>query len=168
MTVTYTPIATATATGSSGTVSFNSIPQTYTDLILIMRLGFVSGSHYAVVRANGDADSNSSYGNTYLAGAGAGVSTGRNAGLSGFYSSYATTGNTTLDFVSVMQINNYSNSTTFKTALTRDGLGSNATEAVVSCRRTDTNAITSLEIKATSSALFASGSTFSLYGIKAE
>jgi hypothetical protein len=168
MTVTYTPIASATATGSSGTVSFNSIPQTYTDLILIMRLGYVSGSHYAIVRANGDLDSSSSYGNTYLGGAGAGVSTGRNASLSGFYSSYATIGDTTLDWVGVMQINNYANSTTYKNALTRSGRGSNGTESVISCRRTNTNAITALEIKATSSALFVSGSNFTLYGIKAE
>jgi hypothetical protein len=167
MALTYEPIATATASGSSGTISFASIPQTYTDLILVMRLGFTSGSHYGIVRANGDTDASSSYGNTFLGGSGAGVSSGRNGSLSGFYSSYLTIGNTTLDFVTIMQINNYSNTTTFKTALTRAGRGSGGTEAIVSSRRTDTNAITSLEVKATSSAIFASGSTFTLYGIKA-
>lgn len=164
---TYTPIATATASGSSGTVTFSSIPQTYTDLILIIQCGYTSGGHYAIVRANGDSEGNANYGNTYFAGNGSTASSGGNGGLSGFYSSFNLIGNTTLNFISTMQIFNYSNTTTFKTALIRDGLTSGGTETIVACRRTNTNAITSLEIKSTSSSIFASGSTFSLYGIKA-
>lgn len=164
---TYEPIATATASGSSGTVTFSSIPQTYTDLILVMKLGYTSGGHYAIVRANGDSDGNANYGNTYVLGTGGGASSGRNGGLSGYYSSFGITGDTTLNFMSVMHIFNYSNTTTFKTALTRDNLAGSGAEAVAACRRTNTNAITSLEIKGTSSSVFASGSTFTLYGIKA-
>jgi hypothetical protein len=167
MPATYEPIATATASGSSGTVTFSSIPQTYTDLVLVIQCGYTSGSHYAIVRANGDNDGNANYGNTYLAGDGSVALSGRNGGLSGFYSSFAILGNTTLNFISTMQIFNYSNTTTFKTSLTRANLASSGTEAVSACRRTDTNAITSLEIKSTSSSIYASGSTFTLYGIKA-
>ena len=167
MPATYEPIATATASGSSGTLTFSSIPQTYTDLILVMKLGYVSGGHYAIVRANGDSEGNANYGNTYLLGTSGGASSGRNGGLSGYYSSFGIVGDTTLNFVTVMQIFNYSNTTTFKTSLTRANLANSGTEAVVACRRTDTNAITSLEIKGTSSSVFATGSTFTLYGIKA-
>jgi hypothetical protein len=164
---TYEPIATVTANGSSGTVSFTSIPQTYTDLVLVMQIGYTSGTNYAVVRANGDIESNANYGNTYLAGDGTSAISGRAGGLSGFYSSFALLGNTTLNFISTMHIFNYTNTTTFKSSLTRANLASSGVDAVVACRRTDTNAITSLEIKATSSAVYASGSIFSLYGIKA-
>lgn len=167
MPVTYESIATATASGVSGTVTFSSIPQTFTDLILVMQLGYLAGSHYAIVRANGDNDGNANYGNTYLLGDGSSASTGGNSGLSGFYSSFGILGNTTLNFMSVMQIFNYSNTTTFKTALIRDNLVTSGTESVVAVRRTDTNAITSLEIKATSAAIYAAGSIFTLYGIKA-
>jgi hypothetical protein len=164
---TYTPITTATASGSSGTITFSSIPQTYTDLVLVIQCGYTSGSNYAIVRANGDSEANSNYGNTYVLGDGSTASSGGNGGLSGFYSSFGTVGNTTLNFMSTMQIFNYSNTTTFKTSLTRANLASSGTETIVACRRTNTNAITSLEIKATSSSIFATGSTFSLYGIKA-
>jgi hypothetical protein len=164
---TYEPIATATANGSSGTVTFSSIPQTYTDLILVMKLGYTSGGHYAIVRANGDSDGNANYGNTYLLGAGTSGSSGRNGGLSGFYSSFGIVGDTTLNFMSVMHILNYSNTTTFKTTLTRVNLANSGTELIAACRRTNTNAITSLEIKSTSSSIYASGSIFTLYGIKA-
>jgi len=163
---TYTPIATTTASGSSGTVTFSSIPSTYTDLILVMQIGYNSGTNYAIVRANGDSDGNSNYGNTYLTGNGSAASSGRNGGLSGFYSSFATIGDTTLNLITTMQIFNYTNSTTYKTALTRANIASGGTEAIVACRRTDTNAITSLEIKASSGATYKSGSTFTLYGVK--
>lgn len=166
MAATYEAIQTATASGSSGVVNFTSIPQTYTDLILVMKLGYTSGTNYAVVRANGDGEYNTNYGNTYLAGNGTAASSARNGGLAGFYSSFAIQGNTTLDFIATMHIFNYSNTTTYKTALTRANLTSAGTEAVVACRRTDTNAITSLEVKATSSSIFSSGSTFTLYGVK--
>lgn len=163
---TYEPIATATSSGSSGTVTFSSIPSTYTDLVLVMQIGYTSGTNYAIVRANGDSDGNANYGNTYLVGNGSSASSGRNGGLSGYYSSFATIGDTTLDLITTMQIFNYANTTTFKTALTRANIASGGTEAIVACRRTDTNAITSLAIKASSSAIFKSGSTFTLYGIK--
>ena len=166
MTATYEKIATYTTSGSAASVTFSSIPQTYTDLILVMQLG-TSNSSYAIVRANGDTDSASNYGNTYLAGDGSAASSGRNGGLSGFYSSFLITSSSTLNFISTMQFFNYSNTTTFKTTLTRDNLASSGTEAVVACRRS-TSAITSLGIEGTGLATFTNGSTFTLYGIKAE
>ena len=166
MALTYELIASATASGSSGTITFSSIPGTYTDLVLVTRHGYTSGTNYAIIRANGDGD-NSNYGNTYIGGYGGAPSTGRNGGLSGLYTSYGLQGNTTLNFMSTTYIYNYSNSTTYKVAMTRNSLLSSGTELIVGCRRTNTNAITSLDIIGTSSSIFASGSTFKLYGIKA-
>ena len=162
---TYEPIQTYTTSGSAASVTFSSIPQTYTDLILVMQVG-TSNSGYVIVRANGDTDSASNYGNTRLTGDGSTASSGTNGGLSGFYSSFGITSSSTLNFITTLQFFNYANTTTFKTTLTRANLASSGTEAIVACRRS-TSAITSLGITGTASVTFTNGSTFTLYGIAA-
>ena len=73
MPITYEPIATASGTGSNTTLSFTSIPATYTDLILIlngslntgnntrMRFNNNSGFNYSMTVVTGDGSSASSY-----------------------------------------------------------------------------------------------------------
>jgi hypothetical protein len=65
-----------------------------------------------------------------------------------------------------MQIQNYSNTTTNKTALIRDNFATYGTFARVALWRS-TSAITSITLTMSSST-FATGSQFTLYGIKAE
>ena len=67
--------------------------------------------------------------------------------------------------ISIANFMNYSNTTTFKTVLTRSGSGDWITEANVGLFRS-TSAITQIRIFADTNA-FASSSTFTLYGIKA-
>ena len=165
--LTYVPIATQTLGSAASSVTFNSIPQTYTDLILEVQCGYVSGTHYAIIRINGDSSGNANYGNMFLAGGGSSASSGESSGLSGVYTSFNFQGDTTLNFNATVHFMNYSNSTTYKTALTRDNLASAGTEAVACSRRTDTNAITSFVITPDSGASFLTGSTFTLYGILA-
>jgi len=164
---TYVALQTQTLASSASSVTFSSIPQTYTDLVLELQCGYVSGTHYAIIRMNGDSSGNANYGNTFLAGNGSSASSGRNGGLSGVYTSYGFQGDTTLNFNATVHFMNYSNSTTYKTTLTRDNLASAGTEAVVCCRRTDTNPITSFIITPDSGASFLAGSTFTLYGVAA-
>jgi hypothetical protein len=69
-----------------------------------------------------------------------------------------------------MHVNNYSNSTTHKTTLsqlTRATVGAAGIDASVGLWR-NTSAINRLTFIIESSNSFASGSTFTLYGIKAE
>jgi len=62
---------------------------------------------------------------------------------------------------------NYSNTTTYKTWLAREGNGTNGyVSALVGLWR-NTNAITQIKVLNTGSGNFATGSTFTLYGIKA-
>jgi hypothetical protein len=70
--------------------------------------------------------------------------------------------------MNIVQIQNYSNTTTYKTALSRYGSGgtSSATLAGVGLWR-NTNAITSITIGITDGFDFLSGAMFTLYGIKA-
>lgn len=69
---TYTLIGSVTATGSSGTMSFSSIPGTYTDLLVVLSARITRGTTYStiVMTFNG---SGSGYSGKVFAGDGGGV-----------------------------------------------------------------------------------------------
>jgi hypothetical protein len=71
----------------------------------------------------------------------------------------------TANTISIWQVMNYSNSTTYKTALAKGGGADYGTEAYVGLWR-NTSAITSITVLS-SSGNMATGSTITLYGIKA-
>lgn len=167
MAVTYTPIATTTLS-SANTVTFSSIPTTYTDLMLVMvvRGSRASTSDTLFVRAN--ADSANNYSATYIRGDGGAVSSTRVSNVSAYYVGeiIASTGSSGQFSTVIAQFQNYSNSTTNKTLISRHGYPSAQVEAWVSMWRS-TSAITSLEIRGANTANLESGSTFTLFGIKA-
>ena len=157
---TYTPIVTTTGSGSTS-VTFSSISGTYTDLILIMN-GTASGPTNVYVRFNGDTGNN--YSSTNMAGNGSSATSGRNSNdpsIQAFFGYYDTTIGST-----IMQVMNYSNTTTNKTALARYNHTSNETRAAVGLWR-NTAAITSITLLTSNTATFPSSTTFTLYGIKA-
>jgi hypothetical protein len=166
MAATYDSIMTHTLPSATNTYTLSSIPQTYTDLVLV--IGSVreaaAGSAVAAIRYNGDTGSNYSF--TYLGGNGSTASSGRvsnstYAALGAWVANLSTTGES--DFLHLM---NYSNTTTYKTTLARSSAASSATEASVALWRS-TAAINSITLTVGSPAAFTAGSTFSLYGIKA-
>jgi hypothetical protein len=157
---TYTPIATTTLGSSSSSVSFSSFSG-YTDLILIISGKLVSGAETGMLRFNSDTGTNYSF--TYLQGNGSSASSGRASNTSFAIVGYFDSSNYTL---SNTQIMNYSNATTYKTTLDRRGPASVIAGADVSLWR-NTSAITSLSITPENGASWASGSTFTLYGIQA-
>jgi hypothetical protein len=166
MTATYDSIATQTVVGSStGTVTFSSISSTYTDLIIVSNLGVATAARL-YIRFNGDTGNN--YSDVYLTGTGgafSGLDTTQNAmTIGGAWNGISTTLNAT----NIAQIMRYSNTTTFKTSLFRTANakgGSGSVDANAGLWR-NTAAITSVSIIGGSN--FLDGSTFSLYGIKAE
>jgi hypothetical protein len=156
---TYTPIATTTLGSSTSSYTFSSIPSTYTDLVLIANL-LPESSARVRFRVDGDTGSNYSY--TVLTGDGSTATSGRFsstyidlfwANLPSGWSNY------------IFNFQNYSNTTTFKTILTRGNSPAVETFANVGLWRS-TSAIDSIEIFS-SVGTFATGSTFTLYGIKA-
>ena len=160
MAITYEPIATTTLGSAAATVTFSSIPGTYTDLILIIRATLSSSSGAMGAQLNSDTGSNYSY--TRLTGDGSTASSDRNSNLT-----FAPIGTvSTTQNVSVVQFQNYSNSTTYKTILTRNGIADVATYGIVALWR-NTAAITSILINNNAAINYAAGSTFTLYGIKA-
>ena len=138
---TYTPIATTTLGSAQTTVTFNSFSG-YTDLVLIIA-GTVSGSGNTYIRfGNGSIDSGSNYSNTLLYGDGTSAASSRastqtRADLGNMY--------TSTQNVVVVNIMNYSNSTTYKTYLSRANSGANLVEASDGLWRS-TAAITNIEL----------------------
>lgn len=165
MAATYEPIATTTLGSSQTNITFSSISGSFTDLVLVLNGAFVGGAETIGVQFNSDTGSN--YSNTILAGSGSSASSGRSSNQTGL--SVGTNGywTTTNEANSIIQIQNYSNNTTYKTALSRSNNASVGVDAIVGLWRS-TSAITTIKLYGLYSARsFASGTTATLYGIKA-
>jgi hypothetical protein len=163
MASTYEPIATTTLVSATASVTFSSITGSYTDLVIISTAGVTAGAVNFAVRFNSDSGAN--YSRTVLSGTGSSVLSDKNTGLT--YTILNDYGylDTTLNTNILGYIMNYSNSTTYKTTLSRTNNVANGTSACVNLWRS-TAAINRLDILSTSST-FLAGSTFTLYGIKA-
>lgn len=160
---TMTPIATQTLNATAASVTFSSIPQGYTDLVLIMSIQNGTGTNYNTFgRFNGDTGTN--YSDTYIYGTGAVVGSSRESNYSnGIRFGWSNSSNFSPNFAHIM---NYSNTTSYKTTLNR----TNDTASIVYCGVglwRNTAAITSITLSNEASANFASGCTFTLYGVKA-
>lgn len=162
MAATYEPIATATGTGSSGTITFSSISGSYTDLVLVCNGRINSGTANLLVQFNGD--TSSLYSTTILYGTGTSALSDRYSSTA-TYVCWAAYWNPTDIATTIVNIQNYSNATTHKTLISRNNAVSYGTETMVGLWRS-TAAITSITLK-TSANNFTTASTFTLYGIKA-
>jgi len=164
MPATYEPIATTTLGSSSATITFSSIPATYTDLRLVF-VGTTATSTIFTVRLN--ADSSALYSSTYLQGDGTSTASGRYTAQTLIY---PTGSLSTIPEMITLDIFSYAGST-FKTFLLEE-IGDNNGSGVVSkfvCLYRNTSAITSVNLTALygSTNTFAIGTTATLYGIKA-
>lgn len=161
---TYEPIATTTAGGSSTNVTFNSISGSYTDLVLVIANVTAQIDNVGITL---NSDTGSNYSRVIAQGNGSTKSSSKNNNQTYLYTMYKDTagGNPAM---SISQFLNYSNSTTYKTVLTRQETNSSGTKSVqvmLSVWRS-TSAITSISINS-GNANFNSGATFTLYGIAA-
>lgn len=166
-TPTYEPIQTYTLGSAQSTVTFSSIPQTYTDLIIVARTSHDGGSAGSLMlRFNSDTGSSYAFTRMYADGSSAAADRGNNETV-GYI---AIVGNQAISTAgtSIIQIQNYSNNTTRKMTF---GRGSDYDGGYVSLYESlwrNTNAITSIDLKVGSPATFTNfraGSTFTLYGI---
>ena len=161
MPATYEPISTQTLDTAVPTVTFSIIPSTYTDLVLVVGYGnnTVGGQNF-LMQFNSDTATN--YSNTRLVSGGGGLGSYRdsNAQSINIGAIYGTSDPTT----NILHINNYANTTTYKTVLCRHNTTNNVAAHVGLWR--STAAITSITFSA-SGGNFGIGSTFTLYGVKA-
>lgn len=165
MAQTYDPIATQTLGSPAASVTFSSIPATYTDLILVIQAAGATTAIDCRLQFNGDTGANYSY--TYLTGNGTAASSARVTGATYAQIEYngspsATLGATT----TIAHLLNYSNTTTNKTVLSRsNNATAQGTDLVVGLWRS-TVAINSILI-IPNLGNWAIGSKFTLFGIKA-
>lgn len=165
---TYEPIATQTLGSAAATVTFSSISGNYTDLILVCaaRSATASTSDTYLMTFNGL--TTSIYSRTRLLGTGsaassAGRTSAPNIDFEGLAGNTSASGTFTIGKV---QVQNYSSSTTYKTSLIRGDDANNYVLATAGLFAS-TAAITSISLATSSTSNFMTGSTFTLYGIKA-
>jgi hypothetical protein len=165
MAITYEVIETTTLGSATPSVTFSSIPSTYTDLAVVFNGGLnVSDFIYTQV-GNGSIDTGANYSGTIVLGYGSGVASSRHS--SGTY--LQTLGwaiGILNDANGLLHFMNYSNTTTYKTILNRTNSTASGTSAYVGLWRS-TSAINTIKFTGVNSRDITAGSTFTLYGIKA-
>jgi hypothetical protein len=159
MAATYTPIASITLGAAASSVTFNSVPQTYTDLILVINAATTTPSSDTRLRFNSDTASN--YSRTGIYGDGSSAISYRSSGAT-FIETPQFTGSVG-GSAATIHIMNYSNTTTYKNALLRSGYASGYLFLQAGLWR-NTAAITTIELSFASTT-WVTGSTFDLYGI---
>lgn len=154
---TYVALATQTLGSTASTVTFSSIPATYTDLFVIISCpGTTTGGDW-VMSVNNDSGTN--YSRTYLYGTGSVAGSGRSTNTTAF-----ALGGGRTDGYCKINIMNYSNTTTYKSALWNIGSAGTDLAPMVGLWRS-TAAINRIDFI---NATYPVGSTFSLYGIAAQ
>ena len=160
---TYTPIATGVTSGSAGTFTFSSISGSYTDLVVIVNGG---SSPAADLQLYFNGDTGNNYSVTRLTGNGSSATSARQTSVGYIrvdFEGYLTT--TLANQNAIINIMNYSNTTTNKTVISRANNGATGLEATAGLWRS-TAAVTSVTFFP-STGTFLNGSTFTLYGIAA-
>ena len=161
---TFTKISSYTATSGLTTVTIGTggtIPQTYTDLQLVMSLQSSGGTVNSFITLNGNSGS-SDYGwirmyGVFNGGKGVGIATATNQIILGDVTASAWT-------TDVVYIPEYTNTTYKKSVLIRSGVTGSAIHEIVGTYIPGNPAITSISVTMNGTA-FAAGSTFDLYGI---
>jgi len=162
---TYNLIEAKTLGSNTASVTFSSIPQTYTDLLLKTSLRFTGSSADSVKMLFNNSSSNYSF--RYLEGSGSSVSSGSNWFQGIWIDTVGSSANTSIFSNSETYIPNYAGSN-YKSVSIDLATENNATTAymdLVAGLWSDSAAITSLVISPLQYS-FLAGSTFYLYGIK--
>lgn len=172
MPLTYESIATVSPTNTAGT--FTSIPQTYTDLLVVVKARVTSAWDIFAMQANG---AGSGYSGTYIesTAASGGYTAGRGTAEISFRGGYIPGTSYSSDWsTDVYHIHNYTDTNKWKNCLTnarfQSGVGGTTASFSIQLKIgliQNTAAITSLVYGTANGSNFAAGTTISLYGIKA-
>lgn len=165
MAATYEPIATTTLSSTTNTITFSSIPSSYTDL-RIVTVGTMTAGYDAILRLNGD--SGLYYSGTFIRGNGTSATSTSSTTGTGIYYLNAGGYSATIPFLTEIDIFSYTGST-YKSFLTKLSGDTNGSGWIVNGigLYLKTSAITSVSLIASSTAVWSVGTTATLYGIKA-
>lgn len=165
---TYDPIATQTLGSNANVVTFDNIPQTYTDLILVQSARVTNGSDITAIRIN---DSASGYTRQYFEGNGgsntAGIASAEISLRAGYIpgTTYANVWSS-----EEYMFYNYRNTTIAKSVFGKCSYPVAATSFALMFQQSNstvTAALTKITIQTANGGQLATGSTFTLYGIEA-
>ena len=159
MPVTYDKIATTTLGSATSTVTFSSISGSYTDLVVIFD-GNLSAAGTCSLRNNNDSGNN--YSQINMVGTGSSVVV-QKTGNHNSHRIYDVFASSNARNTQIFNINNYSNTTTYKTTLLRGSDSSGEVGATISLWRS-TAAINRLDF-VNGAGTWSAGSTFTIYGI---
>lgn len=160
---TYTTLATTTLSSTATDVTFSSISGSYTDLVLVINATIGTGNEDLQIQFNSDTATNYSW--TSVDGSGTLAQSSRASNTSTPRLGGSRGAINTTNATWITNIQNYSNTTTFKTYVSRGSNSNFGVAATVGLWRS-TSAITSIKLFPSGST-FSSGSTFTLYGIAA-
>lgn len=162
---TYVPVATQTVGTAVSSVIFSSLPQNYTDLIVVVSASSTSSSDYGLRFTLND-DTASNYSVTALRGNGSSADSYRASSQSmGYLANDISASSSGIFTPFIINLNNYSSGAVYKTVLNRAGSSNTDMGAWVNLWRSF-NPITSLKFFCNSGNI-ASGSTFTIYGVAA-
>lgn len=164
------PIAQVVSTGGSASMIFSNVPQGYRDLKLIINGRAVYG-FYTTLSVYFNSTGSNGWSQTYLRGQNTTVSTTRGTSSTPTYGLLMDTGwNSTASGVfsaAEVDIFNYSSTSTYKTAIARNSLEEGTTGVTELNVGTWANTAAVSYVDVATNGVWASGSTATLYGIKA-
>jgi hypothetical protein len=161
MAITYEPIATTTLGSAAATVTFSAIPQTFTDLVLVVAFTTTSATDDSGgLQFNNSGAPN--YSSRHISGNGSTGSTGYNTVAGAVTLAYQK--NSDGIVFATANIMNYTNTTNKKTTIVKTVNAATYLQFNVALW-SDTSAINEIDIFF--GPTMAIGSTFTLYGIKA-
>jgi hypothetical protein len=163
MSATYEPIATITADGTSLSATFSSIPSTYTDLVIVCSIA-AGNTGDAYLRFNGD--TTSLYSDTVIRSSGSVASSVRDSNVPGIDIGAVSNITGSESGTVIVNVMNYSSTAINKTCTIRFAEATNWSTAIIGTWRS-TAAINSV-LFSSRGGNWGTGSTFTLYGIKAE
>jgi hypothetical protein len=164
----FESIATATGTGSSGTITFSSIPSTYQHLQL--RWTSRVATTFSTIRIRFNSDTGSNYAYHDLVGGGASASASGSASQTFGYlgGSPGTSYSSNITSVGIVDIHDYASTTKNKTIRNFSGFDTNGDGSIylTSSLWMNTNAINTITLTNAANSNWTTLTTFALYGIK--
>ena len=160
MTATYIALANYTVpSGTPTSITFSSIPATYRDLVLVIDGRGASGSE-SFYYCYFNSDTGANYSRVEMYGTGSTTASGTSSNL------IPITLNATNTSTNLLNIMDYSATDKHKTVLYRNNaIGATAQVLAGAGRWASTNAINTIKLEGFSTAAFATGTTFALFGI---
>ena len=159
------PIATTTLGSATASYTFTSIPSTYTDFVLVVAGLTTNPSGQMVLRCgNTSIDTATNYSSTILYGDGTSAGSTRTTSATSIeFDTFGTNANND-SVVGIANFQNYANTTTYKTAITRFSHPSRGVVSTTGLWRS-TSAINTIQVLTSNGTNLTSGLTLTLYGI---